>query len=75
MRKKRKKKAMKATQDDSSESESENEDQEEISNMCFMAIDDEVKSLELNKSSNNEFDDEFNDLTYEFDDELKLPLF
>ena len=61
-----KKKAMKATWDDSSESESNEESREEISNMCLMAIDDEVKSLELNdESSDDEFDDQFNDLSYE----------
>ena len=57
---------MKATQDGNSKSESENKDHEEISNMCFMAIDDKVKSLELNEeSSDDEFDDEFDDLSYE----------
>ena len=34
--------------------------------MCFMAIDDELKSLELNdESSDDEFDDQFDDLSYE----------
>ena len=34
--------------------------------MCFIAIDDEVKSHELNdKSSDDEFNDEFHDLSYE----------
>ena len=33
--------------------------------MCFMAINDEVKSFKLNESSNDEFDDEFNDLSYD----------
>ena len=56
---------MKATWDGNSESESENKDQQEISNMCFMAMV-EVKSLELNdESSDDEFDDEFDDLSYE----------
>ena len=33
--------------------------------MYFIAIDDEVKSLELNdKSSDDEFDNEFDDLSY-----------
>ena len=63
MRWETKKNAMKVTWDDSSKSESKNEDQEEIANMCFMAIDDEIKSLELNDESS---DDEFyDDLSYE----------
>ena len=34
--------------------------------MCFMAFDDEVKSIELNdESSDDEFDDDFDDLSYE----------
>ena len=56
------KKSMKATRDSNSAIESKNKDQEKISNMCFMAIDDEVKSLELN---NDEFNDEFDHLSYE----------
>ena len=40
MRKKSKKKAMKAIWDDSSRSETEHDDQGEISYMCYMAIDD-----------------------------------
>ena len=47
LRRKNKKKAMKATWDDDSESEFDDEAQEEIANICFMAIDNEVKSLEL----------------------------
>ena len=58
MKGKSKKKAMKATWDDSSENESDEKSQEEISNMFFIAIDDEVKSLELNDKSS---DDEFNE--------------
>ena len=38
---------MKATWDDDSESESDDEVQEKVVNMCFMAIDSEEKSLEL----------------------------
>ena len=38
---------MKTTWDDDSESESNDETQKEIANMCFMATDSEVKSLEL----------------------------
>ena len=50
----------------SSEIQSKNEDQEEITNMCFMAIDDERRSLELNDESNDDaFDNEFDDLSYE----------
>ena len=56
---------MKVTWDDSSKSEFEKEDQAEISYMCYMAIDDEVKSIELNESSDAKFDDEFNDLSYD----------
>ena len=73
LRRKNKKKDMKATWDDDSESESDDEAQEEIANMCFMAIDSEVKSLELDnddllddeideKPSYDELLDDFNDL-------------
>ena len=63
MRRKSKKKAIKAIWDGSSESESENKDQQRISNMCFIVIDDAVKSLELNdESSDDEFDDKFDNL-------------
>ena len=62
MRRKSKMKAMKATWDGSSKSDYENKDQEEISNMCFMAINHEVKFLELNNESS---DDEFDGLSYE----------
>ena len=47
LRRKNKKKAMKATWDDDSESESDDKVQEEIANMWFVAIDNEVKSLVL----------------------------
>ena len=33
--------------------------------MCYMGIDDEVKFLELNVSSDDEFDNEFNHLSYD----------
>ena len=67
---------MKATWDDDSESESDDEVQEEIANMCFMAIDSEVKSLELDnddllddeideKPSYDELLDDFNDFHME----------
>ena len=57
---------MNATWDDDSKSESDDEVQKEVANMCFMAIDDEAKSLELNgESSNDEFDDKFEDFSYE----------
>ena len=53
---------MKANWDDYTKSNSNKEDHEEVSNMCFMTIEDEVKSLELD----DEFsDDEFNNLSYE----------
>ena len=47
------KKAMKATWDD--------EVQEEVTNMCFIAIDNEIKSLKLN--DDYLFDDEINEKT------------
>ena len=73
LRRKNKKKAMTATWDDDSESKSNDEAQEEIANMCFMAIDNEVKSLELDdddllddeideKPSYDELLDDFNNL-------------
>ena len=46
LRRKNRKKAMKATWDDESESESDEEAQEKIANMCFMAIDNKVKFLD-----------------------------
>ena len=63
---------MKAT-----ESESDDETHEEIANMCFMAIDSEVKSLELDnddllddeideKPSYDELLDDFNDLNMKY---------
>ena len=45
-RRKMRKKAIKVTWDDSEEEESDGEEQEEIANMCFMAIENEVSSLE-----------------------------
>ena len=53
---------MKATWNDSSENESEDDDQGEISYMCYMAINDEVESLDFNDESS---DDDFNDLSYD----------
>ena len=56
---------MKATWDDN-ESELDEEAEKEISSMCFITINEEVKSLDLNdKSSDDEFDDELDDLSYE----------
>ena len=60
MRRTSKTNATKATWDYSSENEFKNKYQEEISNTCFINIDDEVKSLELNS---DEFNDEFDDLS------------
>ena len=76
LRRKNKKKAMKATWDNESESESDEEAQEEIANMCFMAIDNEVISLDNDdllddefheKPSYDEFLDEFNDLHMKYE--------
>ena len=47
LRRKNKRKAMKATWDYDSESELDDKVQEKVANMCFMAINSEVKSLEL----------------------------
>ena len=59
LRRKNKKKAMKATWDDNNESESNDEAQEEKANMCFMAINNEVKSLEFDNGDH--LDDEINE--------------
>ena len=76
LRRKIKKRAMKATWDDESESESDEESQEEVANMCFMAIDDEVTSLDYDdllddecdeKPSYDELLDDFNDLHMRFE--------
>ena len=57
MKKKFKRKAMKATTwSNSEESDSDDETQHEIANMCFMAIEDEVTSPKT-KSSTNEYDE------------------
>ena len=63
-----KKKAMKATWDESEESDSDDEAKEEIANMCFMAIDNEISSL---ASSDEEDIDEnlsYNELLNDFND-------
>ena len=75
LRRKIKKKAMKATWDDESESEFDEEAQEEVANMCFMAIDDEVISLDHDDLLDDDFDkpsydellDDFNDLHMRFE--------
>ena len=72
---KNKRKVMKATWDDESESESDEEAQEEVANMCFMAIDYEVRSLDhddllgndMDRPSYDELLDEFNDLHMRFE--------
>ena len=48
MRNKSRKKAMKATWDDSDDCEPDEEVQEEVAKIYLMAIEDEVKSLEFN---------------------------
>ena len=72
--KKNKKKVIKATwDDDNHQSESNDEVQEEVANICFMVIDSELKSLELDnddllddkvdeKPSYDELLNDFNDL-------------
>ena len=87
---KNKKKAMKATWDDESERELDEEVQEEIANMCFMAIDIEVKCLDNDDLLDDEFDekpsydellDDFNDLHMKYEklalknDTLKKKIF
>ena len=78
LRGKNKKKATKVTRDDDSESESDDEVQEEVANMCFMAINHEVKSLKLDndnllddeideKPSYNEFLDDLNDFHMKYE--------
>ena len=68
---------MKATWNDDSESESDDEAQEEIANMCFIAIDNEINSLELDnddllhdeideKNSYDELLDNFNNFHTEY---------
>ena len=52
LRRKNKKKAMKDTWDDNSESESNDEVQEQVANMCFMAIDSEVSKNKKKKNKN-----------------------
>ena len=70
---KNKKKVMKAIWDDDSENESDDKVQEEVANMCLVAIYNEVKSLKLDsddllddeidkRSSYDELLDDFNDL-------------
>ncbi|PON67241.1 Zinc finger, CCHC-type, partial [Parasponia andersonii] len=71
LRRKMKKNAMKATWDDSEEEESNREEQEKIANMCFMAIENEVTSLEPKSKfhdvsdTSNEFSDCDCDSSYE----------
>ena len=55
-----KKKAFKATWDNSSESELE-EDQDEVANLCFMAFEDDIKAPFSSISSFYEFNDDFHD--------------
>ena len=65
------KKAMKATWDDESESESDEEAQEEVANICFLAIDNEVISDllddDFDKSSYDELLVDLNDLHMRFE--------
>ena len=63
MRRKNKKKAMKATWEDNSESELDGEVQEKAANICFMANDNQVKSLELDDDLvDDEIDESYNEL-------------
>ena len=59
------KKAFKATWDDISESEME-EEQDEVANLCFMALEDDI---EVPSSSNSSFNDDFNDYCHNIDDD------
>ena len=57
----KKRKAFKATWDETSESELE-EDQDEVANLCFMAFKDDIEvPSSSNSSFNNKFDDNFHD--------------
>ena len=67
-----KKKAFKATWDNSSESELE-EDQDEVANLCFMAFEDDIEvPSSSNSSFNNEFDDNCHDIDDDADDETSI---
>ena len=59
-RTKDKRKAFKATWDDTSESELE-EDQDEVANLCFMAFEDDIEVLSSSNSSFYEFNDDCHD--------------
>ena len=63
-----KKKAFKATWDNSSESEME-EDQDEVANFCFMALEDDNEVPSTSNSSFYEFDDDYHDNMNDDDDE------
>ena len=60
-----KKKAFKATWDDTSESEME-EEQDEVANLCFMALED---NIEVPSSSNSFFYNNFDDNCHDIDDD------
>ena len=55
-----KKKAFKATWDNSSESELE-DDQDEVANLCFMAFENDIKVSSSSNSSFYEFNDDWHD--------------
>ena len=58
-------KAFKATWDDTSESEME-EEQDEVANLCFMALEDDI---EVPSISNSSFNDNFDDYCHHDDDD------
>ena len=72
LRRKNMKKAMKATWDDDSESELDEKVQEGATKICFMAIDNEVKYLELDNYDllDDEIDEKpfYDELLYDFND-------
>ena len=63
-----KKKAFKATWDNSSESELE-EDQDEVANLCFMAFEDDIEVPSSSNSSFYEFNDDCHDNNNDDDDD------
>ena len=65
-----KRKAFKATWDDTSESESKlEEDQDEVANLCFMALEDDIEVPSSSNSSFYEFNDDCHDNNNNDDDD------
>ena len=62
-----KRKAFKATWDNSSEFEME-EEQDEVANLCFMALEDDIEVPSSSNSSFN-FNDDLNDYCHDIDDD------